>query len=107
MSFGEDDGNGVTGEYLAPGVRHVPVAIRPPLDSTAMATSPASVNAVPSGRPPGVNLASPLVVRPSAAISHPAVTSGSGSTTDGLMAWDLAVADLSWTGLGRTQRKRT
>jgi hypothetical protein len=25
----------------------------------------------------------------------------------GLMAWDLAVADLSWTGLTRTQRKRT
>jgi uncharacterized delta-60 repeat protein len=25
----------------------------------------------------------------------------------GLMAWDLAVADLSWTGLARTQRKRT
>jgi hypothetical protein len=24
-----------------------------------------------------------------------------------LMAWDLAVADLSWTGLTRTQRKRT
>jgi hypothetical protein len=23
-----------------------------------------------------------------------------------LMAWDLAVADLSWAGLGRTQRKR-
>jgi hypothetical protein len=26
LGFGEDDGNGVTGEYLAPGVRHVPVA---------------------------------------------------------------------------------
>jgi hypothetical protein len=24
----------------------------------------------------------------------------------GLMAWDLAVAELSWTGLTRTQRKR-
>jgi hypothetical protein len=25
----------------------------------------------------------------------------------GLMAWDLAVAELSWTGLTRTPRKRT
>ena len=25
----------------------------------------------------------------------------------GLMAWDLAVADLSWAGLTRTPRKRT
>jgi hypothetical protein len=107
LGYGEDESNGVTGEFLAPGVRHVPVAAPAPLDPTATAVAPASVNAAPTGRALGAKPASPLLVRPAAAISHPAVTSGSGSTTDGLMAWDLAVADLSWTGFSRTQRKRT
>jgi hypothetical protein len=107
LGYGEDESNGVTGEYLAPGVRHVPVAAPAPLVPAATAVGPASVKAAPSGRPLGVNPASPMVVRPPAGISQAAATSGSGATADGLMAWDLAVADLSWSGLIRTQRKRT
>jgi hypothetical protein len=46
-------------------------------------------------------------------VFHPAPPAAAAATPPslnqnlGLMAWDLAVADLSWTGLARTQRKRT
>jgi hypothetical protein len=36
----------------------------------------------------------------------PATAPPSLNQNVGLMAWDLALADLSWAGLGRTQRKR-
>jgi hypothetical protein len=44
-------------------------------------------------------------VLPPAAATAPAPPSMSQNV--GLMVWDLAVADLSWAGLTRTQRKRT
>jgi hypothetical protein len=48
-----------------------------------------------------------LHVRVSRPIPTPAAASPTPGPNVGLMAWDLAVADLSWSGTNRTQRRRT
>jgi hypothetical protein len=85
LGYGEDESNSVTGEYLAPGVRHVPAA------------APSARGAV-SALPPAVRLASwPIgissLVNPQAA-ANPQHT----SPTDGLMALDPAPMGLRATG---------
>jgi hypothetical protein len=93
LGFGEDESNGVTAEYLAPGVRHVPVAIHPPLGRAATASDSASMNRTMPGRQAGVNPACLSVVRASDAISQAVVPSRFSGTIDGFMAWDAAVAE--------------
>jgi hypothetical protein len=46
LGYGESDGNDVTGEYLAPGVRHVPAAIPSPLAQGPASSNPASLSGV-------------------------------------------------------------
>ena len=57
------------------------------------------------GGPAGLHARVPLPVPPPTAPTAPALPSLNQDV--GLMAWDLAVADLSWTGFSRTQRERT
>jgi hypothetical protein len=52
LGYGEGIGNDVTGEYLAPGTRHVPVAALTPLG--LMASDPPSVSPVTPGLPMGM-----------------------------------------------------
>jgi hypothetical protein len=57
-----------------------------------------------AGGPAGLHARVPRPVPPPTASADAAVPNLNQDV--GLMAWDLAVADLSWTGLSRTQRER-
>jgi hypothetical protein len=72
LGYGEADGNGVMGEYLAPGVRHVPIAIQA------------------AGEAP-----SPLVATSSPVSSQYLVLLSPATTSQPLMALDAALAGWS------------
>src|SRR5262249_60089919 len=73
LGYGEDDSNGVTGEYLAPGVRHVPVAAFP-------------VPGAASGAQTIAKLVSSPLQSPSLAIPQGSAALPLTGASDGLMA---------------------
>ena len=77
LGYGEDESNGVTGEYLAPGVRHVPLAALP---------GPGTV----SDRPLVINLASSSIGGSSLAKPQAAASPRLTRASDGLTALDPA-----------------
>jgi hypothetical protein len=75
LGYGEDNSNGVTGEYLAAGVRHVPAAALPAAGAVS----------VP---PPVVKLASSPIGGSSLVNPRAAANPRLAGTSDGLMALD-------------------
>jgi hypothetical protein len=76
LGYGEDDSAGVTGEYLAPGVRHVPVAALPALGAVPRAPI----------KPASSPLPTPALAKPQGSATLP-ITGAS----DGLMVLDPAI----------------
>jgi hypothetical protein len=103
LGYGEDDSDTVTGEYLAPGVRHVPVAALPPSGLTS--TDPAAVIAL---RPNDSALIKPTpssVGRPSV-VSPPASSAAETAGVSGrYMVLDPTL--LSRPGSGGSETART
>jgi hypothetical protein len=106
LGFGEDSSSGVTGEYLAPGARHVPVPGLAPPAATVMPGESAPLSTSMPGARSSIEPISRFAGRTPAVVSPTALLPGSSGTTDGLMALDLALADWSGAGGRETPRSR-